>query len=80
MSLEREGGWVGGRSDAFFDMPPKQVNTCPPPAASGSILEMLHPDELGHQRALHLELSNPDLLKLEQKVIAFPDLCASHVH
>lgn len=69
-----------GRSDAFFDMPPKQVNTCSPPAASGSILEIPLTDEIGHQRALHLELSNPDLLTLEQKVIGFPDLCASHVH
>lgn len=76
MSLEGK----GGRSDAFFDMPPKQVNTCPLPAANGSILEMLRPEEIGHQRALHLELSNPDLLKSEQKVIAFSDLYASHIH
>lgn len=81
MSLEREGGEEGGRPDALVDMPPKQVNTCPPPAASGSVLETpFHTDEIGHRRAWHLELSNPDLLKLEQKVFAFPDLCVSHVH
>lgn len=71
----------GGRSDAFFDMLPKQVSTCPPPAASGSVLETpLRKEEIGHHRAWHLALFNTNSLKLEREVFASPGPCVSHVH
>lgn len=53
-------------------------------AASGSSLEIpLHNDAIGQRsfptRIGLVELSSTDLLKLEQKVFAFPDLCVSHI-
>ena len=81
IALGREGVGEGGRSDAFFDTPPKQVTTCPPPAASGSVLETPLPkEEIGHHRAWRLELFNTNLLQLEREVFASPDLCVSHIH